>query len=144
MTYRNPFPTVDVIIDVDDHIVLIERKHTPVGWALPGGFVDYGESVEDAAKREALEETSLEVELDELLYVYSNPSRDARQHNLSVVFIAHSITPIEKMEAQDDARAVKLFSFDALPVLCFDHARIIEDYLAFKRHNLRPKPGGNR
>lgn len=144
MTYRNPFPTVDVIIDVDDQIVLIERKHTPVGWALPGGFVDYGESVEDAAKREALEETSLEVDLEDLLYVYSNPARDARQHNLSVVFIARSITPLHEMVARDDARAVKMFPIDDLPELCFDHAKIIADYLAFKRRGERPKPGGSR
>ncbi|PSN76032.1 NUDIX hydrolase, partial [filamentous cyanobacterium CCP4] len=90
--YRNPAPTVDIIIELLHHphrpIVLIERHHEPLGWALPGGFVDYGESVETAARREAAEETGLTVELVEQFAVYSDPDRDPRKHTLSVVFLA--------------------------------------------------------
>lgn len=136
--YRNPFPTVDIIIEIDDRIVLIERKNEPRGFAIPGGFVDEGELVERAAVREAKEETCLDVELVELLYVYSNPKRDARKHTMSTVFIAHAQgTPV----AADDAAAVHLFKLDELPeTMCFDHAEILEDYLTFKRTGSRPTP----
>ncbi len=87
-TTRNPLVTVDIIIEVGGGIVLIERKNPPHGWALPGGFVDYGESLESAAVREAKEETSLDVVLTEQFYTYSDPSRDARHHTVSTVFIA--------------------------------------------------------
>jgi 8-oxo-dGTP diphosphatase len=87
MTYRNPTPTVDIIIELGDHpgrpIILIERRNEPLGWAIPGGFVDYGESVETAAIREAKEEIGLDVELLEQFHVYSDPNRDPRQHTLS-------------------------------------------------------------
>ena len=92
-TYQNPAPTVDVIIELADRpgtVVLIERKHTPIGWALPGGFVDRGEWVADAGVREAKEETGLDVELTELFHVYSDPARDARQHTMSTVFLARA------------------------------------------------------
>jgi 8-oxo-dGTP diphosphatase len=92
VTYRNPIPTVDIIIEMQDRadrpIVLIERKHEPFGWAIPGGFVDYGESLATAAVREALEETSLAVELIEQFHAYSAPERDRRKHTISNVFIA--------------------------------------------------------
>lgn len=126
--YRNPFPTVDVIIELDGGIVLIERKNEPFGWALPGGFVDYGESLETAAVREAREETSLDISNLRLLGCYSDPARDKRMHTISTVFIAqgHGI-PV----AADDARSLAIFTPESLPdVLCFDHARILADYVA--------------
>lgn len=142
MSYRNPTPTVDIIIEVEGGIVLIERKHEPVGWALPGGFVDYGESVETAAIREAFEETTLNVALIHLLYVYSNPERDQRQHTTSTVFIAVA-SGVPK--AADDAKNIRVVGLDELPNnLCFDHSRILDDYLTFKETGLRPVPGGDR
>lgn len=125
-TFRNPFPTVDVIIRVDDRIVLIERKNEPKGWALPGGFVDYGESFERAAIREAKEETGLDLENLRQFGAYSDPGRDPRQHNVSVVFTADGRGTLE---GADDAAHAELFSLDALPsLLCFDHGQILEDY----------------
>jgi len=124
--YRNPFPTVDIIIRDGDQIVLIERRNEPAGWALPGGFVDYGETLEIAAMREAREETGLE--LDELrqFHAYSDPARDPRQHNISVVFTARGIGTLH---AGDDAKNARRFPLDALPSpLCFDHAKILADY----------------
>ncbi len=142
MSYRNPTPTVDIIIEVEGGIVLIERKHEPTGWALPGGFVDYGESVETAAVREALEETTLNVTLTDLLYVYSNPARDHRQHTTSTVFVA-SASGVPR--AADDAKNIQVVDLDDLPdELCFDHSRILADYLKFKRSGTRPVPGGDR
>ncbi len=124
--YRNPFPTVDIIIELDDKIVLIKRKNPPHGWALPGGFVDYGESLEQAALREAREETGLEVHNLHLLGCYSDPSRDSRMHTISAVYYGQaSGTP----QAADDAADLALFDPCSLPVpLCFDHARIVNDY----------------
>jgi len=129
--YRNPFPTVDVIIELPEGIVLIERKNEPFGWAIPGGFVDYGESLESAAKRESLEETSLTVGDLRLLGCYSDPARDARSHNISTVYVANGDgTP----KAGDDAAGLAVFPIDALPQpLCFDHARILSDYVKRKR-----------
>jgi 8-oxo-dGTP diphosphatase len=130
-SYRNPVPTVDIIIETDDGIVLIERKNEPLGWALPGGYVDYGETLEEAAEREALEETSLLISGLRLLGCYSDPARDSRQHNISTVFIAHGQG---KPKAADDAAAVGVFRPDQLPGrLCFDHERIIRDYLESER-----------
>jgi 8-oxo-dGTP diphosphatase len=136
MTYRNPTPTVDIIIELNDRVVLIERLNEPYGWAIPGGFVDYGETVETAAIREAAEETSLEVRLLEQFYVYSDPTRDARKHTISVVFIAEaSGTPI----AKDDAKTVSLFDLLDLPTpLCFDHQQILEDYRHYRLTSQRP------
>ena len=126
--YRNPFPTVDIIIEVEGGIVLIQRKNPPYGWALPGGFVDYGESLEEAAIREAKEETSLDVELLSQLGAYSDPERDPRQHNISVVFVARSRGKA-RPTASDDALEVGIFDGDSLPEeLAFDHTRILEDY----------------
>lgn len=128
--YRNPIPTVDVIIEIGNEIVLIERKNDPKGWALPGGFVDYGEKLEDAAIREAFEETSIRITDLKLLGCYSDPARDKRQHNISIVFVAKgSGTP----QAGDDASASALFPPGRLPQnLCFDHDRILLDYLQKK------------
>jgi len=124
--YRNPLPVVDIIIACQDHIVLIRRKNPPGGWAIPGGFVDYGETVEDAAVREAREETSLSVELIDLLGVYSDPGRDPRHHTISTVFVARGTgTPA----AGDDAASLGLFKENDLPgTMAFDHARILSDY----------------
>jgi len=131
-TPRNPVPTVDVIIELpDDRIVLIRRKNPPHGWALPGGFVDYGESLEQAARREALEETGLQVELTEQLQAYSDPDRDPRQHTLSVVFLA---TASGQPAGADDAAEARAFYPGSLPAeMAFDHARILADYLAYRR-----------
>ena len=124
--YRNPFPTVDIIIELDGKIVLIKRKNPPHGWALPGGFVDYGESLEQAALREAREETGLEVTNLKLLGCYSDPSRDSRMHTISAVYYGQaSGTP----QAADDAADLALFDPCSLPApLCFDHALIVTDY----------------
>ncbi|NOQ45902.1 MAG: NUDIX domain-containing protein [Desulfobulbaceae bacterium] len=125
--YKNPVPTVDIIIEIDGGIVLIERKNPPHGWSIPGGFVDYGESFEEAAVREALEETGLEVKLTRQFHTYSNPDRDPRQHTASTVFIATAKgMPI----GLDDALQAKIFTRDNLPRLVFDHARILEDYFS--------------
>jgi 8-oxo-dGTP diphosphatase len=126
-SYRNPLPTVDIIIEIDGGIVLIDRKNSPRGWALPGGFVDYGETLEDAAIREAWEETSIRIHSLKLLGCYSDPSRDSRQHTISTVFIAKGEgSPL----AGDDAAGIAVFPVAAIPLdLCFDHNRIITDYL---------------
>jgi len=126
--YRNPLPTVDIIIELPgDRIVLIERKNPPHGWALPGGFIDEGESAETAAVREAREETGLHIKLIRQFHTYSEPGRDPRFHTLSVVFIASADgTPV----AGDDAENTKIFSTNYLPEkLAFDHGQILEDYL---------------
>ena len=129
--YRNPFPTVDIIIRIGRDIVLIERRNPPHGWALPGGFVDYGETLEEAARREAREETGLEVENLQQFRAYSDPERDPRQHNISVVFTADAHG---QPRPGDDAKGARLFPVDALPSpLCFDHALILADYGAGKK-----------
>lgn len=135
-----PLLSVDTIIEHDERIVLIERKNPPLGWALPGGFVDIGESVEKAAAREAKEETSLDVVLEYLLYVYSDPRRDARGHTVSVVFTARAQNP-QNLQAQDDARKAAFFSRSQLPNnITFDHKKIIDDYYYFKEKKERPSP----
>ena len=131
---RNPFPTVDIIIELEGEtpprIVLVNRKNPPHGWALPGGFVDYGETVEEAAVREAREETGLAVSLVRQFHVYSDPSRDTRGHMMSTVFIARaSGTPV----GADDAKEARGFAPDDLPEdVAFDHRDIIADYMAGK------------
>ncbi|MSM40795.1 MAG: NUDIX domain-containing protein [Geobacter sp.] len=130
-SYRNPIPTVDIIIEIDGGIVLIERRNEPLGWALPGGFVDYGETLEHAATREAREETSLDIVDLQLLGCYSDPARDPRHHTITTAYIAKG-KGIPK--AADDAASLTVFPIDSLPArLCFDHARIIEDYLRRKK-----------
>ena len=143
MTYRNPAPTVDLIIEMRDRphrpIVLIERLNEPYGWALPGGFVDYGESVETAAVREAKEETSLDVTLIEQFFVYSDPARDARKHTLSIVFIA---TAVGDPVAQDDAENLAVINPWEVPQnLCFDHDQILQDYWRYRHYGHRPRLG---
>jgi ADP-ribose pyrophosphatase YjhB (NUDIX family) len=124
--YRNPFPTVDIIIRMGDKIVLIERKNYPLGWALPGGFVDYGESLESAAIREAKEETGLELINLRQFHAYSDPNRDPRHHTISLVFTAEGKG---ELKGGDDAARALLFPLDALPEpLCFDHSKILADY----------------
>jgi 8-oxo-dGTP diphosphatase len=129
---RNPLPTVDIIIEFSGGgIVLIERKNPPHGWALPGGFVDYGESLEAAAVREAEEETSLRVQLLEQFYTYSDPRRDSRYHTISTVYIA---TAQGLPEGRDDAKAAKVFLEGELPEpIVFDHHAILSDYYTYKR-----------
>jgi 8-oxo-dGTP diphosphatase len=134
-TFKNPTPTVDIIIETAGGIVLIERKNPPHGWALPGGFVDYGEAFEDAARREAAEETGLVVKLTLQFHTYSNPERDARQHTASTVFIAKADSP---PVAADDAKNAGVFHQDNLPPLVFDHDRILRDYFAYKKTGKRP------
>jgi 8-oxo-dGTP diphosphatase len=139
-----PLLTVDIVIELADRagradqgIVLIERKYPPLGYALPGGFVDVGETLEHAAVREAREETGLDVHLKALLGCYSDPARDARGHTVSAVYVAEASG---QPQAMDDARALTVYPIDALPVdLCFDHALILRDYLAF-RANGTPTP----
>ncbi len=129
MEYRQPKLTVDVIIETGERrdLVLIRRKNPPHGWALPGGFVDVGETVERAARREALEETSLHVELERQFHVYSDPRRDPRGHTVSVVFIGRAA---EEPRGADDAAEARAFPRDDLPdSLAFDHGQILEDYL---------------
>jgi len=125
-TWRNPVPTVDIIIRCGESIVLIERKNPPLGWALPGGFVDYGESLETAAVREAREETGLELSGLAQFRAYSDPERDPRQHNISVVFTAQGVGTLH---AGDDAASARLFPIAELPEpLCFDHGLILAEW----------------
>jgi 8-oxo-dGTP diphosphatase len=144
MAHRNPSPTVDIIIELVDRphrpIVLIERKNPPHGWAIPGGFVDYGESMETAARREAQEETGLAVELVEQFQMYSQPDRDPRQHTVSLVFIA---TATGEPQAADDAKHLDVFELWRIPQsLCFDHDQVLRDYRRYRDYGLRPQLSG--
>ncbi len=126
--YHNPVPTVDILISYAGGIVLIERLNPPSGWALPGGFVDYGESLEAAAVREAREETGLEVVLTSQFHTYSDPERDPRQHTISTVFTAIGKG---KLQAGDDAGKAAVYQQDNLPKnIAFDHRQILNDYFA--------------
>lgn len=129
---RGPFVTVDACIDVGGKVVLIERAHAPVGYALPGGFVDPGETVAAAAIREAKEETGLDILLVAQLFTYSDPRRDPRQHTISTAFAA---TAQGVPAGGDDAATAALFTEDEVPWdrLVFDHAEILRDYFAWKR-----------
>ena len=126
---KHPYPTVDIIIKINEGILLIKRKNPPFGWALPGGFVDYGESLEDAAIREAKEETGLNVELLSQFHTYSDPNRDQRMHTISTVFIAKAEG---EPKPADDAKDLAIFQKDSLPKeMAFDHRKILEDYLDY-------------
>jgi ADP-ribose pyrophosphatase YjhB (NUDIX family) len=130
---KNPFCTVDAIIEVrrnmntqPEGIILIKRKNPPSGWAIPGGFVDYGETLEDAVSREMKEETGLEVTLVRQFHTYSDPARDPRHHTVSTVFIA---TATGRPQAGDDAEEIGIFTKDSLPEnIAFDHRQVLEDY----------------
>ena len=136
-----PIVAADVIIEYGEGIVLIERKNEPRGWAIPGGFVDVGESLERAAVREALEETSLHVELREMLYVYGKPGRDPRGHTVTVVYIGEGTG---RLKAADDAKGARVFTYETLPDnLAFDHREIIADYFTFIQTGQRPAPDVN-
>lgn len=124
---------MDIIIEIGKQgIVLIKRKNSPHGWALPGGFVDYGEALEEAARREAKEETGLDVELVRQLHTYSDPVRDPRHHTITTVFIARSAGALAAAPvAADDAEEIGIFTKENLPQpLMFDHAKILADYFA--------------
>jgi ADP-ribose pyrophosphatase YjhB (NUDIX family) len=130
--YKNPIPTVDIIIEIESKgIVLIKRKNPPYGWALPGGFVDYGESLEEAAVREAKEETDLDAELIGQFHTYSDPARDPRHHSISTVYVAKAEG---KPQAKDDAIEIGVFNESDLPdAIAFDHRSILKDYFKSKK-----------
>jgi len=130
--YKNPIPTVDIIIEIESKgMVLIKRKNPPYGWALPGGFVDYGESLEEAAVREAKEETDLDVRLIGQFHTYSDPKRDPRHHSISTVYVAKANgVP----QAKDDAIEIGIFNETNLPdAIAFDHHFILKDYFKSKQ-----------
>ena len=136
-----PLLTVDVIVEIAElgGVVLIERKNPPPGWALPGGFVDAGEPLHQAALREAKEEISLDLDVVEQFFAYSDPTRDPRGPTVSVAFLCRApvgATP----RAADDAKNVRVFPLDALPPLAFDHATILADYRRYKATGERPGP----
>ncbi len=138
---QTPPCTVDIVIEMIDRpgrpVVLIERRYPPPGWALPGGFIDPGETVAAAAIREAREETSLEVTLDALLGVYSAPDRDPRGQTIAMVFTAQAQgRPV----AADDASNVRLIDPASPPAMAFDHERILADYVEFRRSGKCPLP----
>jgi 8-oxo-dGTP diphosphatase len=133
-----PEITADIIIEMplleDKPIILIERKYEPYGWAIPGGFVDVGETIASTARREALEETTLEVDLELLLGIYSDPKRDFRGHTVSAVFVGNATG---KPVAADDAKDIAVFDpFDIKVDLAFDHRQIIEDYCQYRREGI--------
>ena len=139
MFWSNPIPVAVVAVKMEDGVLIIQRGIEPAKghWALPGGFVDVGEPLAVAAVREALEETSLHVELSEQLFTYSAPSRDPRRHTISTVFVgrAHGLP-----RAADDAKNLGVFTEDSLPALAFDHATVLADYFHWRRTGERPRP----
>lgn len=135
--FRNPLPTVDVFIQLpNDRFVLIRRKNPPHGWALPGGFVDEGERLDEAAIREAKEETGLDVELTEQFFTYSDPSRDPRKHTLATVFLARAQG---EPAGGDDASEARTFGLDEWPQLVFDHGAIVGDVVRYLKTGERRK-----
>jgi 8-oxo-dGTP diphosphatase len=136
--YKNPVPTVDCILELSgERVVLIRRKNPPPGWALPGGFVDEGEPLDAACRREVKEETGLEVQLLEQFFTYSDPKRDPRRHTLSTVYLGRATG---EPTGGDDASEARAFALDALPAdLAFDHATILADYVRYRRTGERRK-----
>ena len=134
---QTPLLAVDVIVEIGEpaRIVLVHRRNPPAGWAIPGGFVDVGETLAQAAQRELREETTLEVELKELLGCYSKPARDPRGHTVTVVFIGSARG---RPRAGDDAGDVALFDPASPPEMAFDHAQILADYRELRRSGRRP------
>jgi 8-oxo-dGTP diphosphatase len=132
---KTPLLTVDIIIRYQKGIVLIERKNQPYGWALPGGFVEVGESLEDTAIREAKEETSLDIKLIEQFHAYSDPRRDPRFHTVTIVFLADGNGIVR---GKDDAKKADIFSEETLPSeMAFDHKEIITDYFDYMKSGKR-------
>ncbi len=130
--FQNPIPTVDILIEMGTRgIVLIKRKNPPYGWAIPGGFVDYGESAEEAAVREAKEETNLDVKLLRQFHTYSDPKRDPRHHTITTVYVAAGEG---SPQAKDDAIEIGIFrEFDLPQEMAFDHRSILMDYFRSKK-----------
>jgi 8-oxo-dGTP diphosphatase len=137
--HRNPAPTVDAVILLpDDRVVLVRRANPPHGWALPGGFVDEGETLEAAAVREAEEETGLAVALLEQFHTYSDPARDPRRHTISTVFLASASG---EPRGGDDAAEAVAFPWDALPSpIVFDHREILSDVRRYLLTGARRRP----
>ncbi len=135
-----PSPAVDAIIELPgNRIVLVRRRYEPIGWALPGGFVDMGEPLEKACAREAMEATGLKVELLEQFFTYSDPSRDKRRHTISTVYLTRADG---EPTGADDAAEAKAFRLDELPSpIVFDHAQIIEDFRRYRTTGQRRKLG---
>ena len=136
---RNPLPTADVVIELpDDRVVLVRRRHPPSGWAFPGGFIEVGETAEEAAIREAREETGLLVRLEHLLGVYSDPRRDPRHHTLTTVYVGRAEG---NPRGGDDAALARAFRFEDVPGdLAFDHHVLLVDYLRWRRTGYLPPP----
>jgi len=139
MKRRIPALTVDGILFEGHSILLVKRKHGPFqgAWALPGGFVEYGEKTEDAVVREVFEETNIKTKIHSLIGVYSDPHRDPRGHTITIVYLIDRIDG--DLCAGDDASSVKLFKMNELPALAFDHAEIIKDALQRFRHGVLSK-----
>ncbi|MBQ4133790.1 MAG: NUDIX hydrolase [Desulfovibrionaceae bacterium] len=132
--YKSPAPTVDIVLFDDKRgILLIERRFEPLGWALPGGFVDYGEQLDHCAVREMKEETNLDVTVKKLVGVYSNPIRDPRRHSITTAFWCEC-SELDRLQAGDDAGKARFFQLEELPEdIVFDHRIIIEDFLKIYR-----------
>ena len=129
MRYKSPKLTADGVILKGKKVLLIKRKNYPFKgkWALPGGFVDYGEKTEDTAIREVFEETGLKTKINNLVGVYSDPNRDPRGHTVSVIYLLEICGG--KLKSSDDASDAKFFDLNQLPKLAFDHNKIIKDAL---------------
>jgi 8-oxo-dGTP diphosphatase len=135
---QGPSLTVDAIIECSGSVVLVRRKYPPPGWAIPGGFVEVGEDLASACRREAKEETGLDVRLEEQFFTYSDPRRDPRGHTVGAVFIGRADgTPV----GADDAAEARLFREDEIPwpEMAFDHAEILRDYFRYRRTGERRK-----
>ncbi len=136
MRPETPQITVDSIIEMEDGIVLIERRYPPLGWAIPGGFVDPGESLLEAVKREALEETNLKIDVIDLFHVYSKPWRDPRGDTISAVYYCKAIG---KPVGGDDAAKAVIFTENTLPeLIAFDHREILQQFFHWKKTGKKP------